>query len=73
MGPNDLPLVTVNTLSGKKTPREPLNLLDDGEWPILGKVWIAERTGFGGNAFSKSEMKAILDKRAARRAAYQNK
>lgn len=70
--PNDLPLVTVNTLSGKKTPRGPLELLEDEGWSILGKVWIEEKSGFGGSAFSKAEMKAILDKRAARRAAYQN-
>lgn len=69
--PNGLPLVTVNTLSGKKTPRGPLELLEEEGWPILGKIWIEEKSGFGGNAFSKAEMKAILDKRAARRAAYQ--
>lgn len=69
--PNGLPLVTVNTLSGKKTPRGPLEMLEGEDWPILGKIWIEEKAGFGGSAFSKAEMKAILDKRAARRAAYQ--
>lgn len=69
--PNGLPLVTVNTLSGKKTPRGPLEMLEGEDWPILGKIWIEEKVGFGGSSFSKAEMKAILDKRAARRAAYQ--